>query len=171
MKVSRKFLHNFCKVRRKGNLLYLFPLVASGLFGLKLISEVSDSRITLDIPYNISTVHSSKIGIFTMFNDYSKYSDALNSVRCYAKSHNYSMVMVSDPETDPRIVENCGKYKILFFRKHCAASAILKDFDWLLVLDADTAVINSRKDLENWIEPEVILRWDILFNNCAIIYG
>ncbi|CAJ0567138.1 unnamed protein product, partial [Mesorhabditis spiculigera] len=79
------------------------------------------------------------------------YSQALSSMECYAKRQGYDYRLVEDKE-----YPMC-KQKDFMFRRHCIVLQFLPDYDFLVFLDGDMAVVNPDRRYEEWIDPNADL--------------
>lgn len=97
-------------------------------------------------------LHGKRIGIliFADKNFQRKYDWHIQSQRCYAERHGYSLTLLEGGE-----YEECNRAhgQRIFFRKHCAVATFLEsqpDNFVVMVLDADVVAAVMARGLEEW---------------------
>ncbi|CAI2350988.1 unnamed protein product [Caenorhabditis sp. 36 PRJEB53466] len=101
-----------------------------------------------------SSVHPN-IGIIVVLTnrtDPKDYEVGIKSVECYARAQNYSFLLVDDSDYD------CPQ-RDKFFRRHCVVAKILPRFDAVLFIDADHGVVNPKRRIEEFMDPQ----FDLIF--------
>ncbi|VDM69137.1 unnamed protein product, partial [Strongylus vulgaris] len=100
-------------------------------------------------PFNIAIVT-----IIDNATSYVEYTEAMGSVGCYARIHEYEYIVI----TADLHFDECP-HNEMFFRRHCIVASILHNYDYILFLDADIGVVNPNRTIEDYIEDNV----DIVF--------
>uniref|UniRef100_A0A1I7TGF3 Nucleotid_trans domain-containing protein n=1 Tax=Caenorhabditis tropicalis TaxID=1561998 RepID=A0A1I7TGF3_9PELO len=78
-----------------------------------------------------------------------------HSVECYSKAHGYQFILTNDRNW------GCDHLNDKFFRRHCVISKILPKYEAVLHLDADIGVVNPKRKLEEFLDPN----FDIIFHD------
>ncbi|KAL3925953.1 MAG: hypothetical protein SGILL_000054 [Bacillariaceae sp.] len=112
------------------------------------------------------------IGIFIAADAHSQevYDQNLQSIRCYAKRHNYDLILIDSlnqtaiPTLQKRVLDltvtrraestkhhslSCASISAFFFQRQCVATQILPFYDFLVIFDADDAVANADVTIES----------------------
>ncbi|CAF4011269.1 unnamed protein product [Adineta steineri] len=93
----------------------------------------------------------------------SHYPHHIRSILCYAHRHGYSFSVL-----DPSRYLICSGVLSIYFKKHCAVMSYLiqnPNTQWLLVLGADTFVVNATRSLESFLpkDPRIYLESSMVF--------
>uniref|UniRef100_A0A914QC79 Uncharacterized protein n=1 Tax=Panagrolaimus davidi TaxID=227884 RepID=A0A914QC79_9BILA len=113
----------------------------------------ADSIIT-SLPIQQRSLNSSNtydIGILLIVSedaDLTEYQFAINTLKCYSRLHHYGFYIEWVNNTWKEI---CGQKQFMFIR-HCIASKLLHRHEWTLFLDADVAVINPSRLIDDFVE-------------------
>jgi hypothetical protein len=90
-----------------------------------------------------------------------KYAHLLATVRCYALRHGYAHIVLAGDEYKrdrSGYVYPPAKHPSFFFHKHASVAAMALDrgaeFDWFVVLDGDTHVLNVSTPLERYLRRD-----------------
>uniref|UniRef100_A0A914M394 Nucleotide-diphospho-sugar transferase domain-containing protein n=1 Tax=Meloidogyne incognita TaxID=6306 RepID=A0A914M394_MELIC len=124
-------------------------------------------------------INKSKIAIITVFDKsdlLNEFGLALSTVRCYAQrsqecSH-FVLISPNIPENNVNnsLNENNNKCRQndFMFRRHCVVVEWMSqhsEFEWILFIDGDMAVVNPNHSLFEYINGEQIIFIDRIFNN------
>ncbi|VDP44414.1 unnamed protein product [Heligmosomoides polygyrus] len=115
---------------------YIFFSETNTLFTL------SDDDLDLPAKRRSPIRRSLNISIVVVVNDESnleEYKFALDTVRCYALMHNYTLLIVSGHQ-----YHRC-RQRDTMFRRHCVVAEILRTTDWVLFIDADIGIVNPTR--------------------------
>ncbi|KFD57232.1 hypothetical protein M514_01743 [Trichuris suis] len=129
-------------------------LVVSLLYPILLV-QYTDEISTKDASQTVRscTPTRGRIGILLYMDSPKRYNVTLSSWHCYAQLHGYKIFVVQAYFESLDSQKACAGVISLFFRRHCIASIYLEQVDWLLFVDADSAVINMSRCLEEFVDP------------------
>ncbi|CAI4221800.1 unnamed protein product [Auanema sp. JU1783] len=97
--------------------------------------------------------------------DINQYSFPLKTIKCYANLHKYNLLIVRDDE-----YSSCQQ-KDPMFRRHCISAEVLPTTQWLLFLDADIAIANPSRLIEEYIDENYDLTFYDRFISWEIAMG
>uniref|UniRef100_A0A1I7TGF2 Nucleotid_trans domain-containing protein n=1 Tax=Caenorhabditis tropicalis TaxID=1561998 RepID=A0A1I7TGF2_9PELO len=108
-----------------------------------------------DSPLNISSERIAIVIVLAEGVERKFYEIAIDSVECYSKAHGYQFILTNDRNW------GCDHLNDKFFRRHCVISKILPKYEAVLHLDADIGVVNPKRKLEEFLDPN----FDIIFHD------
>uniref|UniRef100_A0A915P2F1 Nucleotide-diphospho-sugar transferase domain-containing protein n=1 Tax=Meloidogyne floridensis TaxID=298350 RepID=A0A915P2F1_9BILA len=122
-------------------------------------------------------INNPKIAIITVINKSDRLNEfglALSTVRCYAqRSQECSHFVLISPNIPENNVNNsltksnkCRQNDFMF-RRHCVVVEWMSqhpEFEWILFIDGDMAVVNPNHSLFEYINGEQIIFYDRIFN-------
>ncbi|GMT20771.1 hypothetical protein PFISCL1PPCAC_12068, partial [Pristionchus fissidentatus] len=115
-------------------------------------------------PRNDTSVSVTFVIVITVGTKMEAFATAINSVRCYAALHGYSVSV----EFDNKFKE-CEVHKDKFFRRHCHTHKLMQkeipQDTWTLFIDGDVGIVNPNRLVEEFLESgyEIYL-FDRFFN-------
>jgi hypothetical protein len=151
----------FLKHRRMSLGLIFFVITSCYLHATMM---VMDYRIDTNSKVDHASRRRPSIGIFIAADTHSQemYDPNLQSIRCYAKRHDYDLILVDDlDQTTIRTFQNrvlhftpqqqhfCASILAFFFQRQCVATQVLPFYDFLVMFDADDAVVNANITIES----------------------
>uniref|UniRef100_A0A0M3IHN2 Glycosyltransferase n=1 Tax=Ascaris lumbricoides TaxID=6252 RepID=A0A0M3IHN2_ASCLU len=95
-----------------------------------------------------------------------EYRIAMETFKCYSIYHRYRMVVV-DFAANETLREICDQ-KDFMFARHCVTvqKLIEEQVEWIFFVDADMAVINPNRLIEEWIDNDVaVILYDRIMNS------
>lgn len=140
---------------------------SSKIKGYDHLSQISDRLKKRD---RLKKQKTNKITILIIVDvkSQNKYKKNIENMRCYANKHQYTFLI--EPISDKCEKINSGNF---FFQKHCTVKQLMESIksEWIMVLDADNAVVNFDKKIEEFIDESKQVIHGTRFHNNEISAG